>query len=94
MTPRLAEGLRAPSTAGVVVNQLSRNSAAYKAGLEPGDIVLSVNGTAITDTSQFVRIVADATIGSTARVEIMREGRRTTLRIPIDTQQERRVRQR
>jgi Do/DeqQ family serine protease len=94
MTPRLAEELRAPSTAGVVVNQLSRNSAAYKAGLEPGDIVLSVNGTAITDTSQFVRIVADATIGSTARVEIMREGRRTTLRIPIDTQQERRVRQR
>jgi serine protease Do len=94
MTPRLAEELRAPSTAGVVVNQLSRNSAAYKAGLEPGDIVLSVNGTAITDTSKFVRIVADATIGSTARVEIMREGRRTTLRIPIDTQQERRVRQR
>jgi Do/DeqQ family serine protease len=94
MTPRLAEELRAPSTDGVVVNQLSRNSAAYKAGLEPGDIVLSVNGTAITDTSQFVRIVADATIGSTARVEIMREGRRTTLRIPIEIQQERRVRQR
>jgi Do/DeqQ family serine protease len=94
MTPRLAEELRAPLTDGVVVNQLSRNSAAYKAGLEPGDIVLSVNGTAITDTSQFVRIVADAAIGSTARVEIMREGRRTTLRIPIETQQERRVRQR
>jgi serine protease Do len=61
-------------------------------GLEPGDIVLSVNGTAIADTSQFVRIIADAPIGSTARVDVMREGRRTTLRIPIETQQERRPR--
>ena len=92
MTPRLADELRAPSTDGVVVNQLSRNSAAYKAGLEPGDIVVSVNGTAIGDTSQFVRIIADAAIGSTARVEVLREGRRTTLRIPIETQQERRAR--
>ena len=92
MTPRLADELRAPSTDGVVVNQLSRNSAAYKAGLEPGDIVVSVNGTAISDTSQFVRIIADAAIGSTARVEVVREGRRTTLRIPIETQQERRAR--
>jgi Do/DeqQ family serine protease len=92
MTPRLADELRAPSTDGVVVNQLSRNSAAYKSGLEPGDIVLSVNGTAIGDTSQFVRIIADAPIGSTARLEILREGRRTTLRIPIETQQERRAR--
>ena len=92
MTPRLADELRAPSTDGVVVNQLSRNSAAYKSGLEPGDIVLSVNGTAIGDTSQFVRIIADAAIGSTARVEVLREGRRTTLRIPIETQQERRAR--
>jgi Do/DeqQ family serine protease len=94
MTPRLADELRAPSTDGVVVNQLSRNSAAYKAGLEPGDIVLSVNGTAIGDTSQFVRIIADAAIGSTARIEVLREGRRSTLRIPIETQQERRARQR
>ena len=89
-----ADELRAPSTDGVVVNQLSRNSAAYKSGLEPGDIVLSVNGTAIGDTSQFVRIIADAAIGSTARIEVLRDGKRTTLRIPIETQQERRARQR
>jgi S1-C subfamily serine protease len=56
--------------------------------------VLSVNGTAIGDTSQFVRIIADAAIGSTARIEVLREGRRSTLRIPIETQQERRARQR
>jgi serine protease Do len=89
MTPRLADELGAPrGTDGVVVNQLHRLSAAYRAGLEPGDIIVSFNGTAIVDPSQFVRLVADAPIGSTARVEVLREGRRQTIRIPIEAQQE------
>jgi Do/DeqQ family serine protease len=91
---RLAEELRAPRTDGVVVNQMSRESAAYKAGLEPGDIILSFNGTAVADPSQFVRLVADTAIGSTARIEILRDGERRTLRVPIELQQERRGRRR
>ena len=92
LTARLAGELRAPQTDGIVVNQLHRESAAYRAGLEPGDIILSVNGTAISDPSQFVRLVADSTIGSTARVEVLRDGRRETIRIQIEAQQERRRR--
>jgi serine protease Do len=94
LTGRLAGELRAPKSDGVVVNQISRDSAAYKNGLEPGDIVLSVNGTIISDPSQFVRMIADTSIGATVRVEILRDGRRSTLRIPIEAQQERRVRRR
>ena len=94
LTGRLADELRAPKSDGVVVNQMSRDSAAYRNGLEPGDIILSVNGTIIADPSQFVRMIADSSIGSAIRVEILREGRRSTLRIPIETQQERRVRRR
>jgi serine protease Do len=94
LTGRLADELRAPKSDGIVVNQMSRESAAYKAGLEPGDIILSVNGTTIVDPSQFVRLVADSAIGSSARVEVLREGRRSTIRIPIEAQQERRARRR
>jgi serine protease Do len=94
LTGRLAGELRAPKTDGAVVNQISRDSAAYKNGLEPGDIVISVNGTVIADPSQFVRIIADTSIGSTVRVEILRDGKRSTLRIPVEAQQERRVRRR
>jgi serine protease Do len=94
LTGRLADELRAPQAQsdGVVVNQLHRDSAAYQAGLEPGDIILSFNGTAISDPSQFVRLVADSAIGSTARVEVLREGRRQTLRSPIQAQERRRRR--
>jgi len=94
LSGRLADELRAPTSDGVVVNEMSRESAACKNGLEPGDIILSVNGTTINDPSQFVRLIADSTIGSTAQIQILREGRRSTLKIPIETQQERRVRRR
>ena len=94
LTARLAGELRAPASDGIVVNQMSRDSAAYKNGLEPGDIILRVNSTTIADPSQFVRLIADSSIGSTVRIEILREGRRSTLSIPIEAQQERRVRRR
>jgi serine protease Do len=92
LTGRLADELRAPKSDGVVVNQMARDSAAYKNGIEPGDIILSVNGTTITDPSQFTRMISDAPIGSTMRVEILRDGKRSTLRIPVEAQQERRMR--
>jgi Do/DeqQ family serine protease len=94
LTGRLADELRAPKTNGVVVNQMSRDSAAYRSGLEPGDIILSVNGTTIADPSQFVRMISDANIGSTVQIVVIRDGQRSTLKIPIEAQQERRVRRR
>jgi serine protease Do len=94
LTARLAGELRAPATDGIVVNQMSRDSAAYRNGIEPGDVIIAVNGTTISDPSQFVRMIADSSIGSTVRIEILRDGRRSTVRIPIEAQQERRVRRR
>jgi serine protease Do len=94
LTSRLADELRAPKTDGIVVNQMARASAAYKAGLLPGDIIVSLNGQTIADASQFVRLIADSAIGSTVRIEVLREGQRTTLRIPIEAQQDRPVRRR
>jgi serine protease Do len=91
LTSRLAEELGAPQAQGVAVTQMSRNSAAYQAGLEPGDIIVSVNGTPVTDPSQFVRLIADSPIGSTVRLEALREGRRVTIRVPVEAQQQRRT---
>jgi Do/DeqQ family serine protease len=91
LTSRLAEELGAPKAQGVAVTQMSRNSAAYQAGLEPGDIIVSVNGTPVTDPSQFVRLIADSPIGSTVRLEALREGRRVTIRVPVEAQQQRRT---
>jgi Do/DeqQ family serine protease len=92
LTTRLAEELRAPNTEGVVITQMSRGSAAYEAGLRPGDIIKTVNGQAVENTSQFVRLIADSPIGSTARIEYLREGKPETVRIAIERQQPRQQR--
>jgi serine protease Do len=86
VTTRLAEELGAPDTSGVVISGLYRTSAAYRAGLRPGDIIRSVNGQDIANTSQFVKAIADSPIGSTARIEYLRDGKRNTVRIEVERQ--------
>jgi Do/DeqQ family serine protease len=92
LTTRLAEELRAPNADGIVITQMSRTSSAYRAGLRPGDIIRKVNGEAITNSSQFVRLIADTPIGSTVRVEVLRGGETETVRAQIDKQEPRAMR--
>ena len=83
LTLRQATDLGATEGHGLYVGRMRRDSAAYDGGLRPGDVILTFNGTAATDSGALSRIVQDAPIGSTATVEILREGRRLELKIPI-----------
>ena len=83
LTTQMAEELGVPDTTGVYVRAMARASAAYKAGLRPGDIIVALNRMPIEDPGHLSRLVSDATIGSTATVTVVREGRRIELQIPI-----------
>jgi Do/DeqQ family serine protease len=83
LTTRSAEQLGAPNTHGMVVVSMERRSDAYAAGLRPGDVVVSFNGTAIEDPSQLYRLLSDAKIGTTVTLGILREGRSTSVKVPI-----------
>ena len=45
--------------------------------------MVAFNGTQVDDPGHLSRMVSDATIGSTALVTVIREGRRVELKIPI-----------
>ena len=60
-----------------------RDSESYEAGLRPGDVIVEFNRQVVDDPSQFFRLVADAKIGSTAPVKVLREGRAMDFRLPI-----------
>ena len=79
----VAEQLGVPDARGVLIQAMRRDASAYAAGLRPGDVIVSFNGTAIVDGGQLSRLIQDARIGSTAAVAIIREGRRMELKIPI-----------
>jgi serine protease Do len=70
---------------GATVSQMYRNSASFNAGLRPGDVIVSVNGKTIEDASQFRRLVADSKIGTTATMHIVRDGRSSDIRVPIES---------
>ena len=83
LTTRLAEQLAAPNTRGMVVISMQQRSDAYAAGLRPGDVIISFNGTALEDQSHFMRLLADAKIGSTVTLGLLREGKSVTVKVPI-----------
>ncbi|HXV29287.1 MAG TPA: Do family serine endopeptidase, partial [Sinorhizobium sp.] len=73
LSPRLADELRMPaSSQGVVVTEINRGSPAARIGLEPKDIVRSVNGATIDSSKTLVGVLAED--ASFWRVEIERDG--------------------
>ncbi len=75
LSPKLATELRLPTDkTGVVVAEVVRNSPAARLGFQPGDIVISLNGDAVSSTK-----VLQTLVGSDPnlwRVEIERDGQR------------------
>jgi serine protease Do len=85
MTADLAEQVGTTTAHGAVVTQMYRSSVSYDAGLRPGDIIVGFNGQNVDDASQLRRLVADAKIGTTATLRIVRSGRTVDMKIPIQS---------
>ena len=83
LTPQTAEDLGLKTTAGAVVTRMARASEAYEIGVRPGDLSVRFNNTPVEDPSQLYRLVADARIGSTATIRVLRNGRTLDFKIPI-----------
>jgi len=69
--------------AGVLVARLAQSASAARAGLRPGDVIVSFNGQAVNEQNQLARLIADASVGSVAKVEVNRAGRPVTLDVTV-----------
>jgi serine protease Do len=90
LTADLAQEVGVDTTRGALVSRMYRNSPAYDAGLRPGDVIVNFNQRPVDDASQFTRMVADAKIGTSAAVKVLRNGRLVDLKIPIVSSSRRR----
>jgi Do/DeqQ family serine protease len=84
LTTRLADQLGAPDTRGALVYEIDRASVAYRAGVQPGDVVVAFNGAAVVDPGHLDRLISDTPIGSTAVVRVLRDGRAVEIRVRIE----------
>ena len=83
LTTRLANQLKLPDTKGALIYQMLRTSSAYQAGILPGDVIVSFNGTAVEDPGHFSRLVSDSRIGTVVTIGVIRDGRRQDLKVTI-----------
>jgi Do/DeqQ family serine protease len=77
LSPRVSEELRMPpsqAATGVVVTEVNRGSPAARIGLQPRDIIVELNGTAVSTTETLASLVGENP--SFWRVEIERDGQR------------------
>jgi serine protease Do len=83
MTEEVAGVLGYDSPRGAVIDAVSEDSPADKAGLAEGDIILSFNGTEIEDLRDLTRAVAKTAPESTARVTVLHRGKEVVRKVTI-----------
>ena len=79
----LAKALKLPTTEGVLVSDVEPGSPAHKAGLKRGDLIVQLNGKPVRSTARLRNLVAAAGAGASARLELFRDGRRTSLAVHL-----------
>jgi serine protease Do len=77
-----ALGLSA-DTKGALVNTAEPGGPAAAAGLQFGDVIVSMNGEPVADSSDLTRRVGALQPGQTARLEYLRDGRRRTANLRL-----------
>jgi serine protease DegQ len=83
ITPELVAALKLRREQGVVVRGVQRNAPAGGAGIEPGDVLLSINDLPVRDTPGMLNQIAQLAPGSVAKVRVEREGRPLELSVTV-----------
>jgi serine protease Do len=83
LTKELAQSFKLESTTGAVIVNVEKGGPAEKAGARVGDVVLAWNGRKLEDANELPRLVAATKPGAAATMEVVREGKRETLKVTV-----------
>lgn len=74
LTPQLAETFGMQGTGGVLIAGVLRDGPADNAGILPGDVVTSIDGTPVEDAQQAMNIISDKSPNTVIRIGGVRKG--------------------
>ncbi|WP_175957862.1 Do family serine endopeptidase [Burkholderia sp. BCC0405] len=83
VTPEIAESFGLSQKSGAIVAGVLQGGPADKAGIKPGDILVSVNGDEITDTTKLLNTVAQIKPGTPTKVHVVRKGKEFDVTVVI-----------
>lgn len=82
VSPDVAEAIGLDDVVGALVTDVP-DGPAKEAGILAGDVIISFDGTDVTDTRELVRIVGKADVGRAVRVVVFRDGGTQTLLVTL-----------
>ncbi len=75
VTPALQRALGLSAASGAIVQEVSSDTPAERAGLRTYDVIRSVDGRDVTSSDELIRDVSGRAPGSVARLQVLRDGR-------------------
>ncbi len=83
VTPDLAEGLKLPLNHGVLLEDVTADSSAARAGLKVGEVITSIGGKPVGDVKEFATILFSFKIGEMATIGVMRNGKQESVEVRV-----------
>jgi serine protease Do len=83
ITPDLREGLRLPTSQGILLEDVTPDMPAEKAGLKVGDVVTSVGSKPVTNVRQFSLDLLEYKVGESAKVDVLRGDKKLSYTVKL-----------
>lgn len=83
LTQDIAASLSIESPQGVLVSSVAEGSPAYAAGLQAGDLIVTMDGTPVDDLGVFNYRLATRPLGGTTQLEVIRNGQRYSTSLSV-----------
>ncbi|OYO31779.1 Do family serine endopeptidase [Janthinobacterium sp. PC23-8] len=83
ITKELADSFGLQRSTGAIIAGVVRGGPADKAGIKPGDILLSVDGKPVGDTTEMLNLIAQLPPGEKATMTVLRKSREAALEVVV-----------
>ena len=83
LTPDIANLLGLSVSQGVLIASVVPGGPAASAGLQMGDVIVSIGGQEVTEISEAIRIIRESNIGDTISITYVRDGMEQTVNVTL-----------
>jgi len=83
LTDEIAEGMDISGAQGALVADVTQGGPADKSGIKSGDVITAFDGKSVPDSRALPREVADTPAGKTVSVDLLRGGKKMSVRVVV-----------